>query len=135
MSMGRDERRKELKLAIARVASGRSKESGRTLTISAVAREVGVSASLIHNCFPEIAEEIRARAGIPRTAIKQSESRIAELKKRNNELRQEVREVRRKLAAIATQNELLAMRVQQLESIEKSRVAFISKHPKAIPRA
>jgi hypothetical protein len=62
----------ELQLAMLRV-----KNKGLKLSISAVATEAGVSAGLIHNTYPDIAEEIRAQVG--RTTRQQRDTKAAEL--------------------------------------------------------
>jgi AcrR family transcriptional regulator len=58
-----DVREKEIRLAIFRIERGRSHTAAKRLTISAVAREAGVSSSLLHNHYPDIAEEIRVKQG------------------------------------------------------------------------
>lgn len=58
----RDNTRKEIELAIKRIQTGqvRKVDSKRRLTILSVAEEAGVSDSLIHNRYPELAHRIRA---------------------------------------------------------------------------
>ncbi|WP_244113902.1 hypothetical protein [Burkholderia cepacia] len=54
----RGKTREALQLAMLRV-----KNKGLKLSIAGVAAEAGVSAGLIHNTYPDIAEEIRAQVG------------------------------------------------------------------------
>ncbi len=49
----RERTREELQLAILRI-----RDKGLKLSISAVASEAGVTAGLIHNTYPDIAEKI-----------------------------------------------------------------------------
>ncbi|WP_261514412.1 TetR family transcriptional regulator, partial [Burkholderia multivorans] len=69
----RGKTREELQLAMLRV-----KNKGLKLSISAVATEAGVSAGLIHNTYPDIAEEIRAQVG--RGTRQQRDAKVAEVK-------------------------------------------------------
>lgn len=57
-----DARLKQLRMALLRVERGRAHQAiGRKLRIHAVAEEAGVSAALIHNNYPQIAEAIREK--------------------------------------------------------------------------
>ncbi len=58
-----DTREKELLLAIHRIEHGRAKTDEKKVTIAAVAREAGISAALIHNHYPNVAEAIREIQG------------------------------------------------------------------------
>lgn len=69
----REHTKKELELAILRV-----KNSGMKLGISAVAIEAGVTAGLIHNTYPDIAEKIRTATG--RGIRQQRDAMAAKLK-------------------------------------------------------
>ncbi|MBM2882833.1 TetR family transcriptional regulator [Chromobacterium amazonense] len=105
-----DIREKELRLAVLRIEHGRSHTKARALTISSVAREAGVSAALIHNHYPTIAELIRVKQGA--SSRQQRDAKQAELlilKKRNADLHRELEDVRFQLAKLATINEMLVM--------------------------
>jgi AcrR family transcriptional regulator len=78
----------ELQLAILRV-----KNKGLKMSIAAVASEAGVNPSLIHNMYPDLAEEIRAQMG--RATRQQRDEKAAELA----DLRQTLRELRKELQA------------------------------------
>lgn len=94
--------RKRLTLALAKL----KRDAGRTgkpgPSISAVAREAGVSHTLIHTKYPDIADQIRDASGRgpkqqmekQRTLINQAEDRAADL--------------RNEVAALKTQNQGLA---------------------------
>lgn len=70
----RGKTREALQLAILRV-----KTRGLKLSISSVAAEAGVSAGLIHNTCPDIAEEIRTQVG--RGIRQQRDATVAEVKR------------------------------------------------------
>lgn len=105
-----DIREKELRLAVHRIERGRAYTNAKNLTFSSVAREAGVSAALIHNHYPAIAELIRVKQGASsrqRRDAKQTE--LLDLKKKNVDLRRELDEVRSQLAKLATLNEMLVV--------------------------
>lgn len=54
----KERRRDELRRAMLKL-----KNHGQKITITAVAREVGVTPALLHNTYPDIAEEIRSLQG------------------------------------------------------------------------
>lgn len=94
----------ELKQALVSLQSKNQK-----LSISAVAEEAGVDASTIHKVYPELAEEIRERAG---TGSGKQRDRIqielAEAKLTIKDLRDEIKRSNVDLAKIASLNETLA---------------------------
>jgi len=103
-----DTREKELRLALYRIEHGRAKNGEKKITIAAVAREAGVSAALIHNHYPKIAEAIRNIQG--RSSRAQRDVKHKDLsveRERNRALRKEVEELRKKVASLASINEVL----------------------------
>jgi transposase-like protein len=89
-------------------------------TIAAVAREVGVSASLIHNRYPRVADTIRTLAG------KQKRDEVAALraaleteKARSQELRVQNAQMLADLRALASINESLRREI----AIERAKSA------------
>ena len=103
-----DTREKELRLALYRIEHGRAKNGEKKITIAAVAREAGVSAALIHNHYPKIAEAIRNIQG--RSSRAQRDVKHKDLsveRERNRALRKEVEELRTKVASLASINEVL----------------------------
>ncbi|MDM0007489.1 TetR family transcriptional regulator [Variovorax sp. J22G73] len=103
-----DVREKELRLAIWRIERGRSHTKATELTISSVAREAGVTAALIHNHYPTVAEAVRLKQGA--SSRKQRDAKHAELaeeRNTNSELRRQLEEARSQLARLATINEML----------------------------
>lgn len=101
-------REKDLQLALLRIERGRAKTGEKRVTIAAVAREAGVSAALIHNHYPNIAETIREAQGRSSRAqrdVKHHDLRVEQEK--NRTLRQEIQELRAKVASLASLNEVL----------------------------
>lgn len=105
-----DKREKELRFAILRIQRGRAvRTQSKKLSISAVAEEVGVSAALIHNHYPEIAEAIRAAQGRDSRAqrdAKQTELQAERAKARS--LRKEIAGLQLDVRRLASINEVLA---------------------------
>jgi AcrR family transcriptional regulator len=103
-----DAREKDLRLALYRIVRGRSKVGETKVTIAAVAREAGVSTALIHNHYPSVAEAIREAQG--RSSRAQRDGKQQDLRaeqEKNRILRQELQELREKVARLASINEVL----------------------------
>ena len=103
-----EDREKDLRLALSRIQRGRSQRGETKVSVAAVAREAGVSTALIHNYYPSIAEAIREAQGRSSRAMRdvKHQDLIAERKK-SQEYRQEIKELRTKLAQLASINEVL----------------------------
>lgn len=101
-------REKDLKLALYRIQKGRAHTGETKVSIAAVAREAGISAALIHNHYPNIAEAIREAQGRSSRAIRdvKHQDLIAERNK-SAAYRQEIEEMRAKIANLASINEML----------------------------
>ncbi len=103
-----DAREKELQFALLRIERGRAKTGEKKVTIAAVAREAGVSAALIHNHYPNIAEAIREVQG--RSSRAQRDEKQQDLRaerEKGRALRLEIEELRAKVASLASLNEVL----------------------------
>lgn len=114
-------REKDLKLAIHRIESGRAGTKAIKVNFTTVALEAGVSTSLIHNCHPSIAEQIRAKTG--RSSRQQRDAKQNELKEernKNKQLRSDLKEARGRIANLASINETLLIRVRTLEAAAAS---------------
>lgn len=101
-------REKDLHLALLRIERGRAKTGEKKVTIAAVAREAGVSSALIHNHYPNIAEtirEVQGRSSRAQRDVKHHNLRVE--KEKNRTLRQEIQELRAKVASLASLNEVL----------------------------
>lgn len=101
-------REKELLLALQRIERGRAKTDEKKVTIAAVAREAGVSAALIHNHYPNIAEairEVQGRSSRAQRDVKHQDLRAE--REKGRALRLEIEELRAKVASLASLNEVL----------------------------
>lgn len=117
-----EDREKDLKLALLRIQKGRAKTGEIKVTIAAVAREAGVSTALIHNHYPSIAEAIREVQGRSSRAMRdiKQQDLIAERKK-SAAYRQEIAELRAKVASLASINEVLLDKNCVLEAKQRDR--------------
>lgn len=118
----RAQTREELVLATLRV-----KNKGLKVSISAVAAEAGVTPALIHNTYPDIAEEIRAQVG--RTTRQQRDAKAAEL----TTARAQLRAMRAELSAtlgdvrrLASINETLREEIAMLRGAASGKVIVLS---------
>lgn len=103
-------REKELRLAIHRIERGRAHTKADEVSISSVAREAGVSAALIHNHYPIIAELIRIKQGVSSRQIRDAkQAEVLDLKNKNAEMRRKLEELQSQLAKLATINEMLVV--------------------------
>jgi AcrR family transcriptional regulator len=118
----RDKTLEELQFAMLRV-----KNKGKKLTISAVAKEAGVTPGLIHNTYPDIAEAIRAQVG--KGTRQQRDDKMAELSKareRIKELRSELDAALHDIQRLASINETLRQEVAMLRSAGSGKVVTLS---------
>lgn len=97
-------------------------EVGSVMTISGVAREVGVSHVTIHNRYPDLAEKIRKEAdrATQRDAndeLKKKRGKITEYKKRIAGLRKEIEELEISLAKSRSLNASLQLENLSLRSL------------------
>ncbi|AJY07651.1 TetR family transcriptional regulator [Burkholderia seminalis] len=113
--------REELQLAMLRI-----KNKGLRLSISAVATEAGVSAGLIHNTYPDIAEEIRAQVG--RGTRQQRDAKAAEVKVAREQLktlRAERDAALADVARLASINETLRQEVATLQAAASGKIVVL----------
>jgi AcrR family transcriptional regulator len=82
----RDKTESELKLALHRLQKREVKVS-----IAAVAKEAGVTPALLHNCYPDFAEEIRKLVGkATRTQRDTKHELLMEKREKNRQLREQI---------------------------------------------
>ncbi|NIF85779.1 TetR family transcriptional regulator [Comamonas sp. Tr-654] len=102
----------ELSLALVRV-----QQSGKKVTLKAVADEAKVSPPLIHNRYPDFAEQVRAVMG---KAVRRQRDEMADLlikeREKNRKLRELVSSQLVEIFRLASVNE--ALRIEQ--SLEKA---------------
>jgi hypothetical protein len=114
----------DLKVAMLRV-----KSKGLKLSISAVAAEAGVTPGLVHNSYPDIAEEIRGKIG--RATRQQRNEKAVELataKARLRELRTQLDAAHADIARLASINETLRDEVASQKAIASGKVAVLPSH-------
>lgn len=117
----REKTRQELQLAMLRV-----KNKGVRMSISAVATEAAVTPGLIHNTYPDIAEEIRALMG--RSTRQQRDTKAAELIKARaslQELRGELEAANADLIKLASVNQTLHVEVERLRAAVAGKVVVL----------
>lgn len=101
-------RERDLQLALTRIQRGRAHTGETKVTIAAVAREAGVSTALIHNHYPNIAEAIREAQGrSSRIQRDLKEQDLSTEREKSRVLREEIKELRNKVASLASINEVL----------------------------
>jgi AcrR family transcriptional regulator len=111
------DREKEILLAAAAIEKGRSKTGETKVSISAVARELGISPALIHNHYPKAAEDIRLRQG--RSSRMQRDVKHDQLKeerRKSADYREEIKELRLQVAKLASLNEMLGLENRKLKA-------------------
>lgn len=103
-----EQREKDLKLALLRIQKGLAQTKETKVSIAAVAREAGVSTALIHNHYPGIAEAIRKAQGRSSRAMRDVKHQVLITeRKKSKAYREEIAELRAKVAHLASINEVL----------------------------
>lgn len=101
-------REKDLRLAMYRIEAGRSKSGESKLSISAVAREAGVTTALIHNHYPKVAEDIRTALGKATRAQRDAKGELLkEERRQSRDLREQIKALSADIAKLASINEVL----------------------------
>lgn len=93
---------------MSRIGRGRARTGASRITVTSVAREAGVSAALIHNHYPSIAERIRQEQGHGSRAqrdAKHQELKVERAKARA--LRREIEPLRTDVRRLSSINEVL----------------------------
>lgn len=117
--------RKQTEITL-REALARLQSEGGHPSISALAREVGVSPALIHNRYPDVAEALRAS----QDPLRKSESLRSVLEAErltNQDLRTEIDELRRQVRALASVNEALRREAVVESAIAGGKVVSIDR--------
>ncbi len=115
------ETRAKLELAYHRIRLGRQTKNvpmGTKLSILAVAHEAGVSGTLIHTKYPDIAETIRAQLGkslVQRRDAKNA--RIANLQRQARELRKDLSDKDSRIAKLGNENARLVLDNERLRAL------------------
>lgn len=108
--------RKKLTLALAKLKRDAARAGKPGPSISAVAREVGVSHTLIHTKYPDIAEQIRDASGRgPKQQLEKQRTLVKRAEDRSAELRKEVAALKAQNQGLASENARLVLLVTTLE--------------------
>lgn len=119
----KDRRREEIRLAILRIEKGRTKivQKGRKLSIIAVAEEAGISAAAIHNHYPDMADLIRRKLGVDMREQRNSiAKKLKDFRTINKEQRDEIAELKKEIALLASHNATLMLKNSELNAIVQS---------------
>lgn len=100
------------------------REDGEKLSISRLAKQAGVSAALIHNRYPKLAEEVRKAAGKDvRSQRKEKDNLLIQEREKNQILRVEVANLRKEIVDLASINEALRMELALQSAISSGKVS------------
>lgn len=112
---------KELTSAIYRIQKGRPvrvAKEGLRLSISSVAREAGLTPAAIHNRYPQVAEKIRALLNKDsRVQRDNARAKLAKARQINDDLREEVKQLKRDLQELASQHATVVTELEELRAI------------------
>jgi AcrR family transcriptional regulator len=109
-------------------------DTGTKVSISAVAKAAEVTPALIHNTYPDIAEQIRSVIG--KTTRSQRDAKheaLVKERERNRELRAEVDRLRHEVATLASINLTLLSKLAVFGEISTGKVVSFS-HPEIKPK-
>jgi len=118
----REKTESELRLSLHRL-----ERRGGKISIAAVAEGAGVSPALLHNRYPEIAEDIRALIG--KSSRKQRDSKNEELiqeRAKNRQLREQIAELMAEIVKLASVNEAVRAELSLLKAMADRKVVRLS---------
>jgi AcrR family transcriptional regulator len=128
-------REKDLRLAMLRIQRGRSHTGATRITVASVAREVGVSAALIHNHYPTIADAIRQHQGRDSRAQRDAKHQaLTQERERARELRREIASLRADVRRLSSINEVLLAESATLRSRLDDQKVVALRSPKMVLR-
>ncbi|TAK85768.1 MAG: TetR family transcriptional regulator [Aquabacterium sp.] len=103
----------DLKIAMDKIVA-----TGKTVSISAVAREAGVTPALIHNKYQDVAEAIRRHSGHSlRDQRNAAREQLASSQHKNKLLREEIRQLDSEVRKLASINEMLRRKLAEAQAI------------------
>jgi AcrR family transcriptional regulator len=112
------DRRAALLAALDALQCGQQKVS-----ISAVARKAGVTPALIHNTYPDVAQQIRAATGRDAIAVRgQKDQELQALQASNKRLHQENTQLTADVARLASIVQTLTDEVARLRAVSAGKV-------------
>lgn len=108
--------RKKLTLALAKLKRDAAKAGKPGPSISAVAREAGVSHTLVHTKYPDIADQIREASGRgPKQQLEKQRTLVKQAEDRSAELRMELADLKTQNKGLASENARLLLLVGSME--------------------
>ncbi len=115
-------------------AIDRLQQAGTKVSISAVAKAAEVTPALIHNTYPDIAEQIRGVIGkATRSQRDEKHDALVKERERNRALRVEVDRLRHEVATLASINLTLMSKLAVYAEMSNSKVVSFL-HPEIKPR-
>ena len=138
-----DETRKRLFLALKQLQRDASKAEAAgskppRISISAVAKAAGVSHTLVHTKYPDVAERIRGAMGSTLLIQRQKKhSALVKARERIAELRKDLESLRAENRGLTSENARLTLLVVSLQSeviAAKANVPIIGQGPKSSGR-
>ena len=113
----------KIRMAIVRLEQGRPSvvESGRKISIAAVAKEAGVSRTLISNLYPEFLDRIMGNANkhTQKQRDKKQEA-LKEERQKNRKLRKVIEELKQQQRLLVSKNATLELENRRLTRIIES---------------
>lgn len=111
----------EIQRAIVQLQGSQSKVS-----ISAVAKAAGVTPGLIHNTYPDVAEQIRSLGGKATRAQRDAKHEaLAKERETNRGLRREIAELKADLAKLASINQTILSEMAVLKGMTSGKVVSL----------
>lgn len=119
-------RDRENTLSQLKMALHRLQKKNEKISISAVAKEAGVTAALVHNRYPDFAEEIRSAAGknVRDECASLREKTLAERAK-NRLLREQITQLTAEIVKLASLNETMRAQLILQTAIATKKVTRI----------
>lgn len=115
-----------------RLAMNRLQKRDMKVTIAAVAKEAGVTPALIHNRYPDFAEEVRRAVGKSTRAQRdQKHDLLIAEREKSKLLREQVAELMTDLRNLASENEAIRAELALQRGIASGSVALIRPAPEA----
>ena len=109
-----------------RLALNRLQKRGAKITIAGVAKEAGVTPSLLHLRYPDIAEEIRSLLGKASRAQRDTKHELLMIEReKNRHLRLQIEGLMVELTDLASVNESLRAELVMQKAIATGKVAKI----------
>lgn len=128
--------RREIELAIVRIQKQRPRrltDPQCRLSITSVAKEAGLTPAAIHNCYPDIAEQIRALAGkASRAQRDEKHDELLEIRKRNRNIKSKLEELTQQLVKVTSINASLTLENSELKQ-RLSEIESRLDNPKVVP--